>query len=62
MNKLPKRDIPVELRPYFIKMMKRVREDEPTVDEDILWEVTARIVHAETLADWFLFKQEMGIK
>ena len=60
MNK-NRRQIPTDLRPRFIQLLKGFRRESGTLDEDTLWEVTARLLHAELMNEWEHFKDDIGI-
>lgn len=65
MEKQKRRDIPTELRPQFIKILQGLRaHNDADTDEDLLWEVAARILHSEIAADWLIFKQlnQIGLR
>ncbi len=60
MNFNTRRLIPADLRPRFLKMLNSLRREMGSLEEDTAWEVTARLLHAELMNEWELFKDDMG--
>ncbi len=58
---MKRREIPKDLRARFIQLLRVSRNETPAVSEDILWEVSARLLHAELMNEWEHFKDDIGI-
>lgn len=56
-----RRQVPTDLRPRFIQLLKSLRREAGATREDDLWEITARLLHAELMNEWEHFKDDIGI-
>ena len=61
-NNSPRREVPVDLRRDFIHLVQRIRNKNPELNEDTIWSYAYDIQHAIVEADWFMFKQNIGLK
>ncbi len=57
-----RKKVPADMRRKFIKLFHQLRQSNPELTENELYEYTWKIQNAVMFADWQIFKNEIGIK